>query len=325
MERYFLDRAIIEVAVIARIVFIIMLALALLSAQQPPAQTTPKITDAIVQKGAVENNDDEPEYMCPMDKDIRSKTPGKCIKCGMTLVLNLPEAQEYPVRLTMKPRVPKVGEPNELHFRVDDPAGKQVKEYEVMHEKLYHLFVVSQDTTVFNHVHPEIQPDGSFILNQNFPKPGLYRVLSDFYPKGGTPQLISTTVMVPGEGFKIELPKLKADVSPQDDKNLHVELVTDPPEPLAGFKAMMFFRLTPNEDIEQYLGAWGHMLAASSDLIDMMHTHPFDVRDPEEAKYKQIQFNLIFPREGIYRVWVQFQRKGVVNTVAFNVPVTALK
>ena len=28
---------------------------------------------------------------------------------------------------------------------------------------------------------------------------------------------------------------------------------------------------------------------------------------------KQIQFNLIFPREGIYRVWVQFQRQGVVN------------
>jgi hypothetical protein len=69
----------------------------------------------------------------------------------------------------------------------------------------------------------------------------------------------------------------------------------------------------------------GHMLAASSDLIDLMHTHPFLVTDPEGGTVKQIQFNLIFPREGIYRVWVQFQRKGVVNTAVFNIPVTVLK
>ena len=43
-----------------------------------------------------------------------------------------------------------------------------------------------------------------------------------------------------------------------------------------------------------------------------------------EGGYKQIQFNMIFPRAGIYRVWVQFQRKGVVNTVAFNIPVKNL-
>jgi hypothetical protein len=80
--------------------------------------------------------------------------------------------------------------------------------------------------------------------------------------------------------------------------------------------------LTPkNEGIEPRLGAMGHMLAASSDLIDMIHTHPFIVTDFADGNYKQLQFNVIFPRPGVYRVWVQFQRHGVVNTVAFNVPV----
>jgi hypothetical protein len=318
---------------ITRLLFIATLYLALLSAQPPVAATQPqlppKITDAIVQKGGGEgtSDDDEPEYMCPMDKDIRSKTPGKCSKCGMTLVLNLPESREYKVSLTTKPRVLKAGENTELHFRIEDPiTKKQVTDYIEMHEKLYHLFVVSQDTTFFRHVHPEKQPDGSFILNQKFPKPGLYRILSDFYPKDGTPQLISTPVMVPGEGFKLELPKLKADVTPKDGETLHVELVTDPPEPVAGFKTMMFFKLTPDDkDIELYLGARGHMLIASSDLIDMIHTHPFMETDPDEGAYKQVQFNAIFPRAGIYKVWVQFQRKGVVNTFAFNVPVKNLE
>ena len=36
-----------------------------------------------------------------------------------------------------------------------------------------------------------------------------------------------------------------------------------------------------------------------------------------------VQFNLVFPREGTYRVWVQFQRNGVVNTAYFDVPVKA--
>ena len=35
------------------------------------------------------------------------------------------------------------------------------------------------------------------------------------------------------------------------------------------------------------------------------------------------KFKMIFPRAGIYRIWVQSQRKGVVNTVAFNVPVAS--
>ena len=39
----------------------------------------------------------------------------------------------------------------------------------------------------------------------------------------------------------------------------------------------------------------------------------------------QVQFDVYFPREATYRVWVQFQRLGKVNTVAFTVPVSRLK
>lgn len=288
---------------------------ALLFGQQspPPPPQNPAATD------------DDIEFVCPMDKDVRSKVPGKCPRCGMTLVAGIPDEHEYPVRITTKPDAPKAGEDVELRFRVEDPiTSKPVRDFEIMHERLYHLFVVSQDTKFFVHTHPQVQPDGSLDLTLKFPHAGLYRVLSDFYPKGATPQLIASSVFVQGEGFKLEPAKLQPDLSPQHSENLEVELVTDPPEPIAGFKTLMFFKLKPNEGIEPYIGAWGHMLAASSDLIDLIHTHPFLVTDPVEGGYKQIQFNLIFPRAGIYRVWIQFQRKGVVNTVAFNIPVKNL-
>ena len=80
---------------------------------------------------------------------------------------------------------------------------------------------------------------------------------------------------------------------------------TDPEQPLAGTKTMMFFQFSPWEGLEPYLGAWGHMLCASSDLIDLIHTHP-----AWEDKSDTIQFNVIFPRPGSigfgcsFRAWV---------------------
>ena len=55
---------------------------------------------------------------------------------------------------------------------------------------------------------------------------------------------------------------------------MKVSLRLDPETPLVGKKTMLFFSLDPGDGLEQYLGAWGHLLAASSDLIDMIHTHP---------------------------------------------------
>jgi hypothetical protein len=89
-------------------------------------------------------------------------------------------------------------------------------------------------------------------------------------------------------------------------------------------QTLLFFRLKPKDGIEPYLGAMAHMLAASSDLIDLIHDHPVQVTEPANEQYLQIQFDVIFPRQGVHRVWVQFQRKGVVNTVAFNIPVKQL-
>ena len=193
--------------------------------------------------------------------------------------------------------------------------------FQIVHEKLFHMFVVSQDLQFFVHDHPVFQPDGDFLYNIAFPKPGMYRVLSDFFPSGGTPQLITSTVMVSGDGFSPKPARIEADLSPQKSENSEVALEIVPTRVVAGEKVSMFFRVTPGDGMELYLGAWGHMLAASSDLIDMIHNHPFQAVDGRANSFKELQFNMVFPRAGMYRVWVQFQRLGIVNTVAFNVPV----
>jgi hypothetical protein len=263
------------------------------------------------------------DYFCPMDRDIHSASPGACPRCGMKLVAGLPEYRDYPVQIWSIPSVLRAGEQSQLFFRIHNPqTARPVQDFEVVHEKLYHLFVVSQDLGFFLHTHPEIQPGGQFSLELQFPHPGMYRTLSDFYPRSGTPQLQVNTLVVQGNGATPRQAALVPDVTPKEGDNLMVELATNPGHPVAGTRTSLFLRVSPNDGIEPYLGAMSHLLAASSDLSDMIHGHPYQTVDVSSGRAKQIEFQIVFPRAGVYRVWVQFQRRGVVNTVAFNIPVS---
>jgi hypothetical protein len=54
-------------------------------------------------------------------------------------------------------------------------------------------------------------------------------------------------------------------------------------------------------------------------VIDLLHVPP-SLTDGDGT----MQFNLILPRPGMYKIWTQFQRLGVVNTVVFVLPVASL-
>ena len=146
----------------------------------------------------------------------------------------------------------------------------------------------------------------------------MYRVLGDFYPAGATPQLTAQTLFVPGEAPAAV--QLSRDYSEKTSDNMRVMLETIPEQAIAGMRTQLRFRIAPGDGLEKYLGAWAHMLAASNDLIDMIHQHPYRVDDGP-----MVEFEMVFPRPQVYRVWVQFQRLGVVNTVQFDVPVKPLE
>lgn len=268
-----------------------------------------------------ESKEPDVEWICPMDADVRSKSQGKCPRCGMKLVPGLPDPDEFPLRLSVKPRAWRAGEPITLRFEVLDPkSGRRWTKLLEVHEKLFHLFLISGDLEYFAHEHPARQKDGTFLFQTRLPKPGLYRVLGDFYPEGGTPQMAVKTILSAGAKLTgLSTAQLEADLAPKAGANTRIALQTEPPQPIAGLKTMLFFQLDPVTSLQPYLGAWGHLLAASADLVDLIHTHPF-LADGGP----QTQFNIVFPRPGTYRVWAQFQRADTVNTVAFTIPVKGL-
>jgi hypothetical protein len=252
-----------------------------------------------------------------MDPDVRSERPGVCPRCGMKLTLTVPDSVEYLLDVTTSPSVPTPAHEFVLAFYVIDPeTGQPIHQFEIVHEKLMHVFIVSENLEFFAHEHPEPQTDGSFQLTTRLPYSGMYRMLVDFYPAGGRPQLVLKTFFVQG---KSPPTRLAASLAPVETENLRASLRLEPAVPLAGLETRLFFTLQPAAGLERYLGAWGHLLAASEDLIDFLHIHPFLV-DGEGL----VQFNVVFPRPGLYRLWVQFQRLGAVNTAVFTVPVRPL-
>jgi hypothetical protein len=261
----------------------------------------------------------DPVYVCPMDPDVRSHNPGSCRRCGMNLVAGIPDPVEYHLALEVVPRPPRPAQPAALQFFVHDPwKDRPVPSYNVVHEKLFHAFVVSEDLQFFRHAHPTFVADGVFQLPITFPTAGMFRVLGDFYPAGATPQLATQTVLVPGAAPPPV--QLSRDYSAKSSENIRVSLVSIPEQAVAGMRTQLRFTIDPTDGLEKYLGAWAHMLAASNDLIDMIHQHPYRIDE-----HHMVEFEIVFPRPQVYRLWVQFQRNGVVNTVRFDVPVTELR
>ena len=259
-------------------------------------------------------------YICPMDPDVRSHDAGVCRRCGMTLLAGIPDPVEFHLDLKVMPTSPEPGRQAVLQFLVHDPwKDRPVSRFNVVHEKFFHTFVVSEDLQFFEHGHPRLVADGVFQYPITFPKAGMFRVLGDYYPAGATPQLTSDTVFVPGTGPASPV-QLGRDYSAKTAENMAVSFMTIPERPVATARTQLRFVVDADRGLERYLGAWGHMLAVSNDLIDMMHEHPL-LADGG----RQVEFEIVFPRPGAYRLWVQFQSDGVVNTVHFDVPVVSLE
>ena len=281
-------------------------------------------------------------YICPMHSDVTFSKPGACPRCGMSLVATAatPERAPYRLELEMLPRSPRAGKPVQLQFRVLHPTtGEPVRELEIVHEKPFHLFAVGRDLATFLHLHPTLREDGSWTVETVLPKPGRYAVFCDFFPTGGTPQVIERDLATEGAPLTDATPLAPA--ASADDGHLvesagdlRVEVRVEPPRPVAGRTATLEFRLLdaqdgrPPADLQPYLGAWGHAVALREDGTDFAHLHAMSpggrsrgMAPPPAA----IRFPAYFRQPGRHRLWTEFRRGERVITVSFDVSVGRLE
>jgi hypothetical protein len=284
------------------------------------------------------------EYTCVMHPDVRQAQEGSCPKCGMPLTSVRPSVLgEYKLNVAAKPLAPRAGEKVQLRFVVEHPqTGARVRDYVLNHEKLFHLFIVSRDMTEYQHIHPVLERDGSFVIETVLPRAGLYKIHADFFPVGGQLQVLHRELSTAGyrRAARVPVAAAAAVIAPDaalvktvDGMRISLEL-GDSIAPAAGSLVSLKYHLTdeqtgePVHNLEPYLGAWGHTQILNADQSEYLHSHPTEML-PDNADRAtlcggpEVEFRAMFPAPGDYRIWTQFQRAGKVTTVFFTVRVVS--
>lgn len=211
---------------------------------------------------------------------------------------------------------PGPGKETNIELFLYDHAGKAIEKYEVNHEKLMHLILVSEDLKDFMHIHPEYKGKGKFEVAASFNKSGNYKLYADFIPTGSPQMTVASHLQV--SGAKQAQEPLKK------DKNL-TKIVDGIAVSLkiSSFKADqetdLIFTLSdektkePISDLQPYLGAIGHVVILSEDRSRYLHVHPKD----DNRSGPTAEFSTRFPEPGLYKMWGQFQRGGKTFIVPF--------
>ena len=257
-------------------------------------------------------------YACPMHPEVIGKEGDSCPKCGMKLEHNdnAGGPSNVSMQFTATPSSPKANEEVTLSMtpKLRDKPTEQVP-LDVEHTKKIHLIIVSEDLSWFNHIHPELNADGSYTVKERFPTAGKYTLFADYKPSGANhtvDNLNVTVVGIPpaaktygadklvgagGDGFSVSL-------TPEDGKFL-----TNMPMHINGVMMLNGKEVDVNT-LEDYLGAKAHMVVVSLADKKYLHVHP----SVEGGKF---DLHTTFDKTGVYRGWIQYQSKGKVYTSDF--------
>ena len=207
-------------------------------------------------------------------------------------------------------------EPGRFSFTITGPDGKPVTAYDVEHEKKLHLIVVRRDTAGFQHVHPELAPDGTWSVPLTLPAAGSYRAFADFAPTGGKPMTLGADLSVAGN----YQPAAYAPSRTAHVDGYTVELAGDL---TAGKTSPLTLTVSragvPVTDLQPYLGAYGHLVALRGGDLAYLHVHPDgEPGDGRTAAGPRVKFAAEVPSAGTYRLFLDFKHGGVVRTAEFT-------
>jgi hypothetical protein len=215
---------------------------------------------------------------------------------------------------------PQSNQEASISIQIDDSKGVPVEKFDVNHEKQLHLILVSKDLSYFDHIHPEYKGKRLFEISTMFPENREYKLIADFVPTGAQQKTESHWIQVGNEKAAMEpLTPDKSLTKTIDNKEITLQF----DKLQAGKEVQMNFSFkdsktkAPITNLQPYLGAVGHVVIISSDVEQYIHNHPLE----EKATGPDAKFATSFSKNGVYKIWGQFQQNGKVFIVPFVVQV----
>ncbi|ALG10863.1 hypothetical protein [Kibdelosporangium phytohabitans] len=196
-------------------------------------------------------------------------------------------------------------------FRITRSDGTALTAYDVEHDKRMHLIVVRRDLAGFQHVHPEMAPDGTWTVPLTLTQAGSYRALADFKPTGGKKLTLGVDLAVPGVFQPVSYRDFRVSAIDDYEVSLEGQLV-----PGRSSRLMLTVRRNGQDvtDLQPYLGAYGHLVALRVGDLAYLHVHP----DNTTTAGPNITFFAEVPSSGKYRLFLDFKHGDKVRTADFT-------
>ncbi|GAT70997.1 heavy metal-associated domain-containing secreted protein [Planomonospora sphaerica] len=209
------------------------------------------------------------------------------------------------------------GETIDFRFTVTGPDGRPLTRYQTQHGKKLHLIVVSRDLGDFQHLHPHEAADGTWSVKLTLPRAGVYRAFADFAPEGGHGLTLGADLHAAGDYTPKALPEVSRTATVDGyTVQLDGDLV---PGGSSALTLTVSRNGAPVNDLQPYLGAYGHLVALRAGDLAYLHVHPDGAPgDGTTAAGPGITFHAEVPSRGDYRLFLDFQHEGVVHTAAFT-------
>lgn len=264
--------------------------------------------------------------------------PVIAVVVSLSLTSCIETHKHYSANLTVTPESITSANPVDLTFEIRDPKGELSRELEIIHEKPMHLFMVSEDLSVYFHEHPQQQSNGTFRLPFTFPNGGKFKIFIDFKPKGDEQTVESFDLevegetpdeveLVPDEKYEKTVGSLLVKMKPNAELRKQKDLMLN-------FQVFDSETKSPVSDLQNYLGAKAHFVIIRKGLGRFVHAHPMTPDEiaekgknggmkmnqsetPDDEKASKITAMTNFPNSGIYKLFAQFKRNDQIITVPF--------
>jgi hypothetical protein len=216
----------------------------------------------------------------------------------------------------------KVGT-QQIRFQIKDSAGMPVTDYVEDQTKKLHFYLIRQDLTGYQHLHPTLT-DGTWSIDVDVAQPGPYRMYTDFIARSADgkehPLVLSTVLTAPGSYTPQALPAATTSTTVDGITATFTGSLT------AGKDSDLTVKVTsggqPVSDLQPYLDTYAHLTAVHAGDAAYRHVHPEQAAMAGKTGGPDLQFMVDLPEKGLYRFFLQVQRAGKLHTLPITLRVS---